>query len=273
MIFAIASVFSGGSIEWSVVIEYGIRILAVIIGFIVFRFILKRLMKMLVKKLEKKEVKNTLHSFIVSMISVAAWIVIGMIFLQILKVPLTPLITALGALGIALGLALKDHMSNIAGGVMIAVNKQFEVGDYIECSGFAGSVEDVEIFFTRLRTFDNKIVYAPNSMFVSNEVTNYTHEDIRRVDIEIGVSYNSAIDHVRETILNLIASNDDIRKDPEPFVGIKNYGSSSIDFVIRVWTDTKNFWNIYFYINNNLKKEFDKQNIEIPFPQLDVHTD
>jgi len=273
MIFAIASVFSGGSIEWSVVIEYGIRILAVIIGFIVFRFILKRLMKMLVKKLEKKEVKNTLHSFIVSMISVAAWIVIGMIFLQILKVPLTPLITALGALGIALGLALKDHMSNIAGGVMIAVNKQFEVGDYIECSGFAGSVEDVEIFFTRLRTFDNKIVYAPNSMFVSNEVTNYTHEDIRRVDIEIGVSYSSAIDHVRETILNLIASNDDIRKDPEPFVGIKNYGSSSIDFVIRVWTDTKNFWNIYFYINNNLKKEFDKQNIEIPFPQLDVHTD
>lgn len=269
--FALAAIFSGWSIDWPVVIDYGIRIAGVLVGFIVFRFILKRLMKMLVKKLEKKEIKNTLHSFIVSIFSAGAWIIMGLVFLQILKVPLTPLITALGALGIALGLALKDHMSNIAGGVMIAINKQFEVGDYIKCSGFEGMVEDVEIFFTKLRTFDNKIIYAPNSMFVSNDVTNYTHENIRRVDVEIGVSYGSAIDHVRETIMSLILTNEDIKQDPEPFVGIKNYGNSSIDFIIRVWTDTGNYWNVFFYINNNLKKEFDKAGIEIPFPQLDVH--
>lgn len=267
-----AIINSSWTISWPVVIEYGFRIVAVVIGFFVFKLILKLFMKLLEKRLAKKNIKNTFHSFILSLTRAGIWIIMGLIFLQILKVPMTPLITALGALGIGLGLALKDHMANIAGGVMIAINKQFDVGDYLKCTDIEGTVEEVELFFTRLRTYDNKIIYSPNSVFISNNVTNYSKENIRRVDINIGVSYKSSIEDVKEAINVILLSNELIKEEPKAFIGIKNYGNSSIDLVVRAWTDTVNYWEVYFYINDRLKKEFDTKGIEIPFPQLDVHT-
>ncbi|HPJ22917.1 MAG TPA: mechanosensitive ion channel family protein [Clostridia bacterium] len=271
MFFTIGAVGGPWSIPWPDVIDYGIRIAGVILGFFVFRIILKLMMKVLVRRLEKKNIKNTFHSFIISLTKAALWIIVGLIFLQILKVPMTPLITALGALGIGIGLALKDHMSNIAGGVMIAINKQFDVGDYIKCTDIEGFIEDVELFFTRLKTFDNKIIYAPNSIFAANNVTNYTRENLRRVDVSIGVSYDSGIDNVRKTINDILESNELIKKEPASFIGITSYGDSSVNFIIRAWAETSHYWEVYFFINERLKKEFDKNGIVIPFPQLDVH--
>jgi small conductance mechanosensitive channel len=259
------------SISWPTVIDYGIRIVGVIAGFFAFKVILKVMMKILGKRLEKRNIKNTFHSFIISLTRAALWIIVGLIFLQILKVPMTPLITALGALGIGIGLALKDHMSNIAGGVMIAINKQFDVGDYIKCTDIEGSIEDVELFFTRLKTFDNKIIYAPNSIFAANNVINYTRENIRRVDVSIGVSYESEIEEVKKIIGELLASNELIKKEPASFIGVTNYGDSSVNLIIRAWVDTSNYWEVYFFINERLKKEFDSKGIVIPFPQLDIH--
>jgi len=163
-------------VEWPAVIDYLIRIGIVLVGFFVFLVIMKVLKKMLGKELDRKKVKSTFHSFIISIFRAGAWLVIVLIFLQILKVPLTPLVAGLGTLGIGLGLALKDHMANIAGGIMIALNKQFDVGDYIKCGDTEGYIEDVELFFTRLRTYDNRIIYAPNSIFPNSSVYNYTKE-------------------------------------------------------------------------------------------------
>jgi small conductance mechanosensitive channel len=229
--------------------------------------------KAIMKKLEKKEVKDTFYIFIVNIVKIVLWIIVGLIFLQILKIPMTPLVAVLGTLGIGVGLALKDHMSNIAGGIIIAVNKQFEVGDYIKCSDMEGMVEDVELFFTKLKTFDNKAVYAPNSIFSSNNVFNYTKNDMRRVDVSIGVSYDASFDEVKSVVAGILDANELIKKEPEYFIGIKEYGDSSINIIIKVWTDTSEYWNVFYYINDMLKREFDKKGIEIPFPQLDVHTD
>lgn len=258
-------------ISWPEVIDYLIRIGIVIVLFFVFLLIMKVVKKILKRSLEKKKVKNTFHRFIISIFRVGVWIILILIFLQILKVPLTPLVAGLGTLGIGLGLALKDHMSNIAGGIMIAINNQFNVGDYIKCGETEGFVEDVELFFTRIRTFDNKIIYAPNSIFPSTSVFNYTKENMRRVDVSIGVSYSSKIDEVKSVIEGFLASYDLIIKEPVPFVGISNYGDSSINFIVRAWAETQNYWPVYFHINEMIKKEFDKNKIVIPFPQLDVH--
>ncbi len=260
------------AISWPALVDYLVRIGIVLVLFFVFLIIMKIMKKILRKSLERKKVKNTFHRFIISIFQAGAWILIILVFLQILKVPLTPLVAGLGTLGIGLGLALKDHMSNIAGGIMIAINKQFDVGDYIKCGDTEGFVEDVELFFTRIRTFDNKIIYAPNSIFPSTSVFNYTKENLRRVDVSIGVSYHSGIDNVKDVIEQLLESYELVKKEPSVFVGITSYGDSSINFIVRAWTETQNYWPVYFHINEMLKKEFDKNGIVIPFPQLDVHT-
>lgn len=271
----LATFFTIGSwtIQWADVIELLIRIGFVIVGFFIFKFIIHMLMKYVTKKLEKKDVKSTFHIFIINIIKVALWIIIGLLFLSILKIPLTPLITALGALGIGVGLALKDHMSNIAGGVIIAVNGLFDIGDYIQCSDMAGTVEDVRLFFTKLKTPDNKAIYAPNSIFSSNNVYNYSKNNIRRVEVLIGIAYDSPIDEVKATIAKMLEANESIKKEPNYFIGIREYGDNSINITIRAWTDTSEYWNVFYYINDMIKKELDNKAINIPFPQLDIHTD
>lgn len=260
------------AISWPGVVDYLVRIGIVIVLFFVFLLVMKILKKILLKMLQKKSVKNTFHRFIINIFRIGAWIIMVLIFLQILKVPLTPLVAGIGTLGIGLGLALKDHMANVAGGIMIAINKQFDVGDYIKCGETEGFVEDVELFFTRVRTYDNKIIFAPNSIFPNTSVFNYTRENLRRVDVSIGVSYNSGIDNVKRVIEEMLASYSLVKNEPVPFVGVISYGDSSINFMVRAWTETANYWPVYYYINEMLKKEFDKSGIVIPFPQLDVHT-
>jgi len=267
-----AGIDSKLAISWPGVVDYLIRIGIVVVLFFVFWLVMKILKKVLLKLLEKKSVKNTFHRFIVNIFRVGAWLIIILVFLQILKVPLTPLVAGLGTLGIGLGLALKDHMANVAGGIMIAINKQFDIGDYIKCGETEGFVEDVELFFTRIRSYDNKIIFAPNSIFPSNSVFNYTRENLRRVDVSIGVSYSSGIDKVKTVIEEMLSSYSLVENEPVPFVGVISYGDSSINFMVRAWTETANYWPVYYYIVEMLKKEFDKNGIVIPFPQLDVHT-
>ncbi len=263
---------AGLSEVWSLVIDYAARVLLVIAGFFICKLIIKLMVKWIVKWLEKKEVKSTFHSFIISIFKALAWIILLVVFLQLLKVPLSPMVAALGTLGLGIGLALKDHMANIAGGVMIAVNKQFSVGDYVKCTDAEGFVESVELFLTRIKTMDNKVVFLPNAVFSSNVVYNYTKENMRRVDVSIGVSYSASVEAVKNVLLALMDSNEMIKKEPAAFAGVTDFGDSSVNLTVRAWTDTSNYWDVYFYINETLKKEFDKKGIEIPFPQLDVHT-
>lgn len=256
---------------WPGIIDYAARILLVIIGFFVVKLIIKILLKYIKKWLGNKQVKSPFHRFILGIFKAVMWILAIFLFLQVLKVPISPVVAAVGTLGLGVGLALKDHMANIAGGIMIAVNKLFEVGDYVKCSGTEGIVEGVELFFTRLKTVDNKVVFIPNATFTGNPVYNYTKENMRRVDVSIGVSYSASVDYVKDTLIGLMAANELIKKEPAAFAGITDFGDSSVNLTVRAWTDTSNYWDVYFYINETLKKEFDAKGIEIPFPQLDVH--
>lgn len=256
---------------WPEVIDYAVRVVLVIVGFFIFKLIINAISKAVVKRLESKGVKSTFFSFIVNILKAVLWIIVILFFLQLLKVPLSPVVAAIGTLGLGVGLALKDHMANIAGGVMIAVNKQFEVGDYVSCAGTDGLVDSVELFFTKIRTVDNKIVTVPNSAFSSNSVTNYTKENMRRVDVTVGISYSADIEEVKNVLHEIMAGNDMIKSDPAPFTGVTEFGDSSVNLTIRAWADTADYWDVFFYINETLKKEFDARGIEIPFPQLDVH--
>jgi small conductance mechanosensitive channel len=257
---------------WPVVIDYAARIVLVIIGFFVFKLIIKLMLKAIKKRLDKKPVQSAFQSFTLSIVKAAMWIIVMLLFLQVLKVPLSPVVAAIGTLGLGVGLALKDHMANIAGGVMIGVNNLFSVGDYIKCAGTEGVVDKVELFSTRLRTVDNKLAFVPNATFSSNSVFNYTKENLRRVDISIGISYNAQIDEVKQVLLDMMAANELIKTEPAAFAGVTDFGDSSVNLTVRAWTETSNYWDVYFYLNETLKKEFDARNIEIPFPQLDVHT-
>jgi len=256
---------------WPAIIDYTARVVLVILGFFIFKLIIKLILKSVVKRLEKKQIKSTFHSFILSILRAVMWVIVTLLFLQVLKVPMTPVVAGIGTLGLGVGLALKDHMANIAGGVMVAINKQFTVGDYIRCTDMEGFVEGVELFFTRVKTVDNKVVFVPNSIFSSNNVFNYTKENLRRVDISIGISYSASIEEVKNVLLAIMDSNEMIKKEPAAFAGVTDFGDSSVNFAVRAWTDTANYWVVYFYLNETLKKEFDSKGIEIPFPQLDVH--
>lgn len=256
---------------WPAVIDYAARIVLVVIGFFIFKLIIRAILNTVVKRLEKKEVKTTFHSFILSILRVAMWIIVALLFLQVLKVPLSPVVAAIGTLGLGVGLALKDHMANIAGGVMIAVNKQFTVGDYVSCAGTDGFVESVDLFFTRIRTVDNKMVTVPNSAFSSNSVVNFTKENMRRVDVAVGISYSADVEAVKGVLMELMAANEKIKEEPAPFAGVTEFGDSSVNLAVRAWADTSDYWDVFFYLNETLKKEFDARGIEIPFPQLDVH--
>ena len=256
---------------WPAILDYAARIVLVIIGFFIFKLIIKMILKTVKKRLNKKPVQSAFQSFTLSILKAVMWIIVFLLFLQVLKVPLSPVVAAIGTLGLGVGLALKDHMSNIAGGVMIGVNDLFSVGDYIKCGGTEGLVVKVELFSTRLKTVDNKLVFVPNATFSSNSVYNYTRENLRRVDISIGVSYNSKLDDVKQILLDMMAANELIKKEPAAFAGVTDYGDSSVNLTVRAWTETANYWSVYFYLNETLKKEFDAKGIEIPFPQLDVH--
>jgi len=265
--------FSFTEMKWSDVINFAIKLAVVIIGFIIAAFIIKLLIIGLEKILNKKLVRRPFVGFILSVTRIVLYIVLVLIILGFFNISTAPLLTVLGTFGLALGLALKDHMSNLASGILIVINKQFEVGDYIECNNASGVVEKVELFTTKLITIDNKAIFVPNAYFTQNAVTNYTREDIRRVDVAIGVAYSSKVDDVKKAIDNVIKSNDAILEEPEYFVGLINFGDNSVNFTVRAWVKTADYWNVYFFINEQIKSEFEKQNIEIPYPQLDVHMD
>ena len=256
---------------WPGIIDYAARIVLVIIGFFIFKLIIKLILKAIKKRIENKQVQTSFHGFVLSILKAVMWIIVMMLFLQVLKVPLSPVVAAIGTLGLGVGLALKDHMAIIAGGVMIGVNKLFSVGDYIRCTDAEGVVDKVELFSTRIKTVDNKLIFVPNATFTANSLYNYTKENLRRVDISIGISYSAPVDKVKQILLDMMAANELIKKEPAAFAGVTDFGDSSVNLTVRAWTETANYWNVFFYLNETLKKEFDTKGIEIPFPQLDIH--
>jgi small conductance mechanosensitive channel len=180
-------------------------------------------------------------------------------------------VAVIGAVGLAIGFALQGSLSNLAAGVMLIIFKPVKVGDYIAGGDSEGIVESVGIFVTTLVTIDNKVVYVPNATLTGGNITNFTEKDTRRVDMVFGISYSDDIDKARASIDEVVSRNSKILKDPKPDILVSELGDSSVNFNVRPWVNTADYWHVYFDVHEQIKKKFDEQNISIPFPQRDVH--
>jgi small conductance mechanosensitive channel len=255
--------------EW--VALYGLKAIAAIAIFVVGRFAAKVIRTVIRKVLRKSQVDETLISFSssVSYVGVMAFVIIAA--LAQLGVQTASFIAVIGAAGLAVGLALQGSLSNFAAGVLMCIFKPFKIGDYIEGAGTAGTVEEIGIFTTELKSPDNRKIIVPNGKLTSDNITNFSAKEMRRVDIVASVSYSDDLDKVRNVLEEILAADQRILRDPAPTIGVLTLADSSVDFAVRPWVKTSEYWAVYFAVQEQIKKRFDAAGISIPFPQQDVH--
>lgn len=256
---------------WSNFVDYLPTLLIAIVVYIIGCIINKIIMRILSKGLERSRIDKTVHGFLKSLVRVALLCIILIIVLSILGIPMTSIIAVVGSAGIAIGLALQNSLSNIAGGVIVLMGKNFRVGDYVSINGTEGTVREITIFATNIISVDNKSIYIPNGTVSNATIINYTREKTRRVDHVMSISYNNDAKKAISVISDVIKENTKILSDPEPFVRISAFSASSIDIVVRVWVNSSDYWDVYFALLEDFKEAFDKNGIVIPYNQLDVH--
>lgn len=252
-------------------IEYGTTILGAILVFFIGRIIAKTLTKLTRKALKKGNVDETLTNFLANITYAALLTFVVISALGTLGVNTASFAATIAAAGLAIGLALQGSLSNFASGVMIIAFRPFVKGDFVEAAGTSGSVEEVTIFTTKLKTPDNKVVIVPNGSITSDNITNYSQESTRRVDMVFGIGYDDDIKLTKETLKKILDNDSRVLKDPAPVIAVKELADSSINFVCRPWVNTADYWAVWFDTHEAVKAEFDKAGISIPFPQRDVH--
>ena len=188
-----------------------------------------------------------------------------------LGVEMTSFIAILGAAGLAVGMALSGTLQNFAGGVMLLIFKPFKVGDFIEAQGYAGVVKEIQIFNTIITTGDNKTIIIPNGGLSTSSMVNYSTMPTRRVDWTFGIGYGDDVDKAKEVLKKLLSEDARILKDPEPFIAVSELADSSVNFVVRAWVNGADYWGVFFDMNEKVYKTFDKEGLNIPYPQMDVH--
>jgi len=250
---------------------YGLKVIAAIAIFVIGRYVAIAIRGVLRRALRKSAVDETLVTFVanVSYVLLLAFVVIAA--LGQLGVQTASFVAVVGAAGLAIGLALQGSLANFAAGVLMIIFKPFKAGDYIEAGGIAGTVEGLNIFTTELKTPDNKKVIVPNAKITSDNIVNYSAKDQRRIDIVAGVSYRDDLDKVRQVLKSILDEDERILKDPAPTIGVLALADSSINFAVRPWVKTGDYWAVYFDTHEKIKKRFDAEGISIPFPQRDVH--
>ena len=250
---------------------YGIKVVAAVVIFIVGRWVAKAIANFIKKMMTKSNTDETLVKFVGSLCYIALLAFVIIAALNQLGIQTTSFIAILGAAGLAIGLALQGSLGNFASGVLMIIFKPFKVGDFIEGAGTAGTVEEIQIFTTQLKTPDNKTIIVPNAKMTGDNITNYTMKGTRRVDFVFGIGYEDDIDKARKVIEEIIATDDRVLKDPAPMVAVSELADSSVNFVARAWTSADDYWGFYFDTTENVKKQFDAGGISIPYPQRDIH--
>lgn len=253
------------------VTEYGIKILGAIAILIIGLWIAKLLTKVFNKVLIKKEVDSTLIKFFTAMVRVALIVFVVIAAISQAGIETASFVAVIGAAGLAVGFALQGSLSNFASGVMLIIFRPIKVGDFIEGGGISGSVKEIGIFVTTLISPDNKVIFVPNSKMTSDNIINYSMNDTRRVDLTFGIGYGDDIDKAKKVINEVLEENNNILKDPAPTVQLNELADSSVNFIVRPWVKTENYWLVYWGLTETMKKKFDEQNIEFPYPQTDVH--
>ena len=261
------------STEWIIemIVSYGGKLLLAIIVLVVGLWLIGRFIRMLRLLFERKEIDLMLQKFLLQVIGITFKILLIISVVSMVGVQMTSFIAILGAAGLAFGMALSGTLQNFAGGVILLMLKPFKVGDFIEAQGFAGTVQEIQIFHTVLITPDKKRITIPNGNLSNSSMTNFSSESIRRVEWTFGISYSDSIEKAKNIINTVITADERVHTNPEPFIGVVSLGDSSVNIIARVWVDTPNFWPVFFKMNEEVKNAFDSQGISIPFPQTDVH--
>ena len=252
-------------------VDFGINLVSAIVIFFVGKWVVNLVVNGLMKGMQKGELDITLRRFIGNLARMLLMLFVIIAAINQLGVQTASLIALLGAAGLAVGLALQGSLSNFAAGVLIVLFRPYKVGDWIEGGGIAGAVEEVQILTTVLKTGDNKRVIVPNSQIMGTTITNYSANKTRRVDLVVGVSYSDDLDKVRKELQDLVDADERILKDPAVTIAVSELADSSVNFVLRPWVKTADYWAVYFDLTERIKKRFDELGISIPFPQRDVY--
>jgi small conductance mechanosensitive channel len=255
------------------VLPWGINIAMAAAIFIIGRFIAGILVNVAKKLMTKAKVDNILVNFIASIISSLLLLFIVIAALDRLGVNTTSMIALIGAAGLAIGLALQGTLQNLASGVMLIIFRPFKDGDFIEAAGVAGVVEEIGIFSITMRTGDNREIIVPNGEVYGGTITNNSKRETRRVDMVFGIGYDDDLLQAKEIIKKILAEDDRILSDPAPTVAVGELGDSSVNFNVRPWCKTSDYWGVYGDIHEKIKLTFDAEGISIPYPQMDVHHD
>lgn len=242
-------------------------VIILVVGLIISKLIL-RLMQ---KGFEKGYIDKTVSRFSYSLVKILLYVLVATIVLAVLGVPMSSMIAVIGTAGVTVGLALKDSLSNVAGGFNILITKPFVIGDYVMVDNIEGTVELISIWYTRILTSDNKTVFIPNGQIVASKIINYTLKKTRRVDMTFQISYDNDYKKAERIITDIINNHEKIMKEPEATVKLFSQSESSLDIICRPWVQSDDYWDVYYDITAQVKDAFDENGIEIPYRQLDVH--
>ena len=253
-------------------VTLGERVLAALVIFIVGKYIIKWINRLFAKVLENRKVEAGVQTFLRSMVNILMIIMLAMAVIGRLGIELTGFAALLASAGVAVGMALSGNLQNLAGGLIILVFRPYKVGDYIESgTGASGTVQEIQIFHTVLVTPDNKVIYAPNGVMSNALCTNYSHKEERRVDFTVRFEYGEDFEKVRAVLLKVIAADSRILTTPEPFIELGAMADSSVNVTVRVWVKSADYWNVFFGMNKEVYATFNKEGINIPYPQMVVH--
>ena len=255
--------------EW--VITRGVNVFFGIIFLSIGWKVINKTLKRIRRILESKNADQTITRFLDNVMNITLKTVLIIIILQYIGVNLTGLTTIVASAGVALSLALKGSLANLAGGVIILVARPFNVGDFIETTEHSGVVEKISIFYTYLVTFDNKQILIPNGILTDSSIVNYSSKEIRRVDLTFSVAYEEDVIRVKNVLINILKKNELVLEEPEFFVGISMHGDSAINFIVKAWCKTEDYWTVYYDLLETVKIKFDEEGISIPYPQMDLH--
>ena len=252
-------------------LPWGINIVLALVIFVAGRVATKIITRVIRKLLVRADMDDMLVNFVCSILKTALLLFVIIAALAQLGVDTTSLIALLGAAGLAIGLALKDSLQNFASGVMLIIFRPFRAGDFVEAAGISGTVEEIGIFSTQMRTGDNREIIIPNGNIYSGTITNYSARDTRRIDMVFGIGYDDDIRKTRDILQNLVDNDARILKDPKAQIAVSELADSSVNFIVRPWVKRDDYWSVKFDMNESVKLAFDENGISIPFPQMQMH--
>ena len=251
--------------------SFGLSLFIALTILIVGRQVVKIVIKVISSALERSNTEDTVRIFVTNLLNTLLMIVVFIAAINQLGIQTTSIIAVLGAAGLAIGLALQGSLSNFAAGILIVIYRPYKVGDYIQADNHLGTVDDIQIFSTVLKTPDNKLVIVPNGSIMNGSIVNFSNQDKRRVDIIASCSYEDDIDKVKSVLADILSQDDRILSEPEPRIAVSELADSSVNLIVRPWVKNSDYINVYYSLLEEIKKRFDQEGISIPYPQNDVH--